>query len=59
MFLSQFPLFNSRGSSHGGSRITRYTYDSKHHASMMPEAFKKWEELEEKTEQELFMYAVV
>jgi len=25
----------------------------------MPEAFKKWEELEEKTEQELFMYAVV
>jgi len=26
---------------------------------MMPEAFKKWEELEEKTEQELFMYAVV
>nr|CAB3264894.1 peroxisomal sarcosine oxidase-like [Phallusia mammillata] len=55
LLLEQFPWPHSRGSSHGDSRITRYTYPTSHHSKMMPEAFKKWAELEKKAKTQLFV----
>ncbi|CAK8694785.1 unnamed protein product [Clavelina lepadiformis] len=55
LLLEQFPVPHTRGSSHGPSRITRYSYIDRHYAMMMPEAFKRWNELEMKTSSKLFL----
>ncbi|MCC6456329.1 MAG: N-methyl-L-tryptophan oxidase [Caldilineaceae bacterium] len=46
LLLEQFTVGHTRGSSHGGSRIIRYTHDKLDHASQMPATFDLWFELE-------------
>src|SRR5918994_1554302 len=46
LLLEQFTVGHSRGSSHGGSRIIRYTHDKIEHADQMPATFDLWFELE-------------
>ncbi|XP_033126983.1 peroxisomal sarcosine oxidase-like [Anneissia japonica] len=54
LLLEQFPLPHSRGSSHGKSRITRYTYAEEHYMAMMPENFRCWKVLEDEVGKELY-----
>eukprot|EP00794_Sanderia_malayensis_P014057 gene14057-15521_t len=54
LLLEQFPLPHSRGSSHGQSRVIRYSYGQKIYADMMPECFKIWKSIEEQTNTKLF-----
>jgi sarcosine oxidase len=46
LLLEQFTVGHSRGSSHGGSRIIRYTHNKLEHADQMPATFDLWFELE-------------
>ncbi len=46
LLLEQFTVGHKRGSSHGGSRIIRYTHDKMEHADQMPATFDLWFELE-------------
>ena len=46
LFLEQFTVGHTRGSSHGGSRIIRYTHDRLDYADQMPATFALWRELE-------------
>lgn len=46
LLLEQFAVGHTRGSSHGGSRIIRYTHDSPGPAGQMPATFQLWHELE-------------
>lgn len=46
LLLEQFTVGHTRGSSHGGSRIIRYTHDKLEHADQMPATFDLWFELE-------------
>ena len=46
LLLEQFTVGHTRGSSHGGSRIIRYTHDNAVYASQMPATFDLWRELE-------------
>jgi sarcosine oxidase len=46
LLLEQFTVGHSRGSSHGESRIIRYTHDAVDYASQMPATFALWRELE-------------
>jgi sarcosine oxidase len=46
LLLEQFTVGHARGSSHGGSRIIRYTHDSMDYAAQMPATFQLWAELE-------------
>lgn len=46
LLLEQFTVGHSRGSSHGGSRIIRYTHDRVDYADQMPATFALWRELE-------------
>lgn len=46
LLLEQFTVGHTRGSSHGGSRIIRYTHNKLEHADQMPETFDLWFELE-------------
>ena len=46
LLLEQFTVGHTRGSSHGGSRIIRYTHDKIEHADQMPATFDLWFELE-------------
>ncbi|XP_038074581.1 peroxisomal sarcosine oxidase-like isoform X3 [Patiria miniata] len=54
LLLEQFTLGHSKGSSHGQSRITRYTYRQIHYANMMPECFQTWERLGREVGTELY-----
>lgn len=54
LLLEQFSLPHSRGSSHGQSRIIRYSYDQSHYSQMMTEAFPMWKELEKETNTKLY-----
>jgi sarcosine oxidase len=47
LLLEQFSVGHTRGSSHGGSRIIRYTHDSTDYAAQMPATFQLWRELEQ------------
>ncbi|XP_065055235.1 peroxisomal sarcosine oxidase-like [Rhopilema esculentum] len=49
LLIEQFPLPHTRGSSHGQSRVIRHSYGQQCYARMMPECFKEWRKLEEKT----------
>lgn len=49
LLLEQFEIGHTRGSSHGGSRIVRYTHDTTAYAQAMPETFALWRELEQES----------
>src|SRR5688572_20834190 len=51
----QFDVGHTRGSSHGESRIIRYTYPDRLYTAMMADAYPLWEELEQLAEEELFV----
>jgi monomeric sarcosine oxidase len=46
LLLEQFTVGHTRGSSHGASRIIRYTHNKLEHADQMPATFDLWFELE-------------
>jgi len=46
LLLEQFELGHGRGSSHGESRIIRHSYSSVDYATLAPEAFRMWRQLE-------------
>jgi len=51
----QFSLGHARGSSHGESRIIRYTYPDSLYTEMMAEAYPLWADLEAEAGEELFV----
>jgi monomeric sarcosine oxidase len=51
----QFEVGHTRGSSHGESRIIRYTYPDSVYTAMMSDAYPLWHALEEEAQQELFV----
>jgi len=51
----QFTLGHERGSSHGESRIIRYTYPDLLYTQMMGDAYPLWAALEEEAGEELFV----
>lgn len=50
LLLEQFEVGHARGSSHGGSRIVRYTQDTLDYAKEMPVTFELWRRLERESE---------
>ena len=46
LLLEQFQIGHTRGSSHGGSRIIRYTHAEIDFARLMPATFARWRQLE-------------
>ncbi|CAL8118523.1 unnamed protein product [Orchesella dallaii] len=46
LLLEQYDFLHRRGSSHGDSRITRYTYTKEVYTELMFDAFKLWAEAE-------------
>lgn len=46
LLLEQFRLPHTRGSSHGATRMTRSCYPEPYFASMMPDALRLWEDIE-------------
>lgn len=53
LLVEQFQVGHTRGSSHGGSRIIRYTHDQVDHARLMPATFALWQQLEEESGERL------
>ena len=53
-FSIQFDALHTRGSSHGGSRITRKAYDQPYYVKMMEEAFRLWSEIEQQSGKKLY-----
>ena len=53
-FSIQFDVLHTRGSSHGGSRITRKAYDQPYYVKMMEEAFRLWSEIEQQSGKKLY-----
>ncbi len=51
----QFTIGHDRGSSHGESRIIRYTYPDLLYTQMMGDAYPLWAELEEEAQESLFV----
>jgi monomeric sarcosine oxidase len=49
LLLEQFTVGHTRGSSHGGSRIIRYTHNKLEHADQMPATFDLWFALEQES----------
>jgi monomeric sarcosine oxidase len=49
LLLEQFTLGHTHGSSHGGSRIIRYTHDARAYADQMPATFDLWRQLEQES----------
>lgn len=49
LLLEQFTIGHARGSSHGGSRIIRYTHDTPSLAAQMPATFHLWHDLEQES----------
>lgn len=56
--LYQFDAQHTRGSSHGGSRITRKAYPKPHYVQMMKDAFPMWDEIETKSNKQLYLWAM-
>ena len=54
VFIFQFPVLHTRGSSIGGSRITRRAYVQSYYVQMMDEAIKIWKELQRKSGMEFY-----
>ena len=57
IFIFQFPLPHSRGSSHGQSRGIRTAYKEPFLAAMMADAFQQWKNLENESGVHLFKYS--
>ncbi|KAF6019193.1 PIPOX [Bugula neritina] len=58
LLLEQFPIPHTRGSSHGGSRVTRKAFRlQEFHSQIMMKAYPMWETLEKEARVELFKYA--
>ena len=55
LLLEQFQIGNNRGSSHGESRIIRYTHDSTDYARFMPQTFELRRRLEQENETSLLI----
>ena len=53
LLLEQFTVGHTRGSSHGESRIIRYTHNNLEHADQMPATFDLWHGLERDSGAEL------
>jgi monomeric sarcosine oxidase len=53
LLLEQFQVGHNRGSSHGGSRIIRYTHDIPDYARVMPQTFELWRRLERESGEHL------
>jgi monomeric sarcosine oxidase len=51
----QFHIGHEHGSSHGESRIIRYTYPDLLYTQMMSDSYELWFELEKEAEEELFI----
>src|SRR3954463_12655754 len=51
LLLEQFQIGHPHGSSHGGSRIIRYTHEDLAFAQWMPATFALWRELEQESGQ--------
>ncbi|CAF0963462.1 unnamed protein product [Adineta steineri] len=51
----QFHIGHENGSSHGESRIIRYTYPDLLYTQMMSDSYKLWSELEKEADEELFV----
>ncbi|CAF1995566.1 unnamed protein product [Rotaria magnacalcarata] len=51
----QFHIGHEHGSSHGESRIIRYTYPDVLYTQMMSDSYKLWFDLEKEAEEELFI----
>ncbi|XP_078493752.1 peroxisomal sarcosine oxidase [Ciona intestinalis] len=54
LLVEQFPIPHSRGSSHGHSRIIRFSYPTSQHSQLMGESFRSWLKLEEDSGTKLF-----
>ena len=59
IFIFQFPLPHSRGSSHGQSRGIRTAYKEPFLAAMMADAFQQWKDLENESGVHLFKYCLI
>jgi monomeric sarcosine oxidase len=46
LLLEQFTVGHTRGSSHGGSRVIRYTHNKLEHADQMPATYDLWYQVE-------------
>lgn len=53
LLLEQYEIGHTRGSSHGGSRIIRYTHDTTSHTKQMPQTFELWRQLEQESGESL------
>src|SRR4051812_42653561 len=53
LLLEQFHVGHMRGSSHGGSRIIRYTHEDVEFTQWMPATFALWRRLEQESGQSL------
>ncbi|XP_065897170.1 peroxisomal sarcosine oxidase-like [Dysidea avara] len=49
VLIEQFDVGHTRGSSHGGSRITRHLYNTDYYTKMTIEAFPLWEQVEKES----------
>lgn len=52
----QFSALHTRGSSHGGSRITRRAYTKPYYIKMMVEAYRMWDQIEREGNTQLYMW---
>lgn len=55
LLLEQFEVGHKRGSSHGESRVIRYTHDVADYARHMPATFELWRELEQESGEQLLL----
>jgi sarcosine oxidase/L-pipecolate oxidase len=54
LIIEQFDRGHIRGSSHGGSRITRKAYSKSFYVKMMEESYQLWNEIEKESKQQLY-----
>ncbi|XP_064399922.1 peroxisomal sarcosine oxidase-like isoform X2 [Halichondria panicea] len=52
--MEQFSSLHTRGSSHGGSRITRRAYNKPFYVHMMDEAYRMWDQIEREGKTKLY-----
>lgn len=55
----QFEVLHTRGSSHGASRITRLAYNQAFYVNIMKEAYQLWDEIERKSQRQLYWYTLL
>lgn len=55
LLLEQFPLPHWRGSSHGQTRLIRFSYVNPNYSKMVSEAGQMWKEIEAKAQQEILI----